>query len=287
MTIRADRFSKAWTVAIAGVVVGMIAVAAIALAAAKSTGGSHRGLPKPPPGTYVALGDSYASGTGAPPYDPAEPTCQRSGRSYGRIVGSQLRRTTIVAACSGASIADVVAANGQIKALSGNGRVGLVTLTIGGNDIDFAGGLTACVLQGCAAAFVHNQTDEISQRIEALEPHLVAAYSTVKRDAPTAEVVVVDYPRFLTGRMACEFLSADSVGYVNAKLVELDNAIVRAASTAHVHVMDVRDAFAGHELCSPSPTMMNGVQLGGTDSAFHPTVAGYAREAVLLAAALR
>lgn len=121
----------------------------------------------PGPGRYVALGDSYVSGEGNPPYEmmarpepppgvalpPGAPTpsatmphpCHRSAASYAesaRILGGPIPGTLDLAACSGAKLRGVYP---QLAALDGENDPDLVTVTIGGNDIGFVPILTACL----------------------------------------------------------------------------------------------------------------------------------------------
>lgn len=109
-------------------------------------------------GTYVALGDSYASGEGLSPYergtDTATNSCHRSTRqSYPELLERRaLRRfdhlTSV--ACSGAITAALFAnlpdradERAQLETLSA--RTKTVTLTIGGNDVGFSSVLGDCI----------------------------------------------------------------------------------------------------------------------------------------------
>src|SRR5690349_5073167 len=81
---------------------------------------------------YVALGDSYSSGTGTRTY--FDSGCQRSVYAYPSLVDTQRPNTDLVfAACSGATTANVL--NTQVNSLTAN--TNWVTITIGGNDAGF------------------------------------------------------------------------------------------------------------------------------------------------------
>ncbi len=105
---------------------------------------------------YVALGDSYSSGEGLAPYldgnaqDPAE--CDRSTASaYPDLVASTLGlpfTTGDFLACSGATTQDLVSSHlaaGATPTPVLGPSTKLVTLTIGGNDLNFVPTLEACV----------------------------------------------------------------------------------------------------------------------------------------------
>src|SRR5947208_14429758 len=82
---------------------------------------------------YVALGDSYSSGTGTRTY--YDSTCQRSTTSYPYLVHNAHSTWTFVhAACSGAKTGDILAT----QAASLTSTTNWVTYTIGGNDAGFS-----------------------------------------------------------------------------------------------------------------------------------------------------
>src|SRR5436189_3355788 len=82
---------------------------------------------------YVALGDSYSSGTGTRTY--FDSTCQKSVYAYPYLLSQQRANTQLVfSACSGAKTADVL--NNQVSSLTSG--TAIVTITIGGNDAGFS-----------------------------------------------------------------------------------------------------------------------------------------------------
>jgi lysophospholipase L1-like esterase len=106
-----------------------------------------------PPIDYVALGDSFSSGEGVPPYQqatdvPKTSMCHRSTTAYPPLRTAQLpkllatKRTVNLAfgACSGAPTANLQKP-GQYNETSQlqrrNPQDDLVTITIGGNDAGF------------------------------------------------------------------------------------------------------------------------------------------------------
>src|SRR5688572_24952713 len=66
--------------------------------------------------SYVALGDSYASGTGTRSYLADGTRCQRSTYAYPSLIAAASGYALNFRACSGARIADVT--NTQLSALS-------------------------------------------------------------------------------------------------------------------------------------------------------------------------
>ena len=85
--------------------------------------------------SYVALGDSYSSGTGTRSYISDGTSCLRSVYAYPSLIASAKGYDLNFRACSGAKIADV--SNTQLSALSSS--TAYVSISIGGNDITACG----------------------------------------------------------------------------------------------------------------------------------------------------
>ena len=81
-------------------------------------------------GTYVALGDSYSSGTGTRSYLSDGTSCQRSVYAYPSLIASSRGYALNFRACSGATVADVT--NLQLSALGAS--TAYVSVTVGGDD---------------------------------------------------------------------------------------------------------------------------------------------------------
>src|SRR3954470_22302907 len=89
---------------------------------------------------YVALGDSYSSGTGTRDYSLSS-SCQRGPYAYPALIKADRPNTSLTfVACSGAKTTDVL--NNQVQSLSTSTNI--VTITIGGNDAGFSNVITQC-----------------------------------------------------------------------------------------------------------------------------------------------
>src|SRR5690349_4554948 len=76
---------------------------------------------------YVALGDSFSSGTGTREY--FDSSCQKSNYAYPKLIAAERANTTLVfPACAGAKTADVI--NNQFSSLTAG--TNWVSITIGG-----------------------------------------------------------------------------------------------------------------------------------------------------------
>src|SRR5829696_4972632 len=144
---------------------------------------------------YVALGDSYASGTGTRSYISDGTTCQRSTKAYPSLIAAGRGYALNFRACSGARISDVT--NTQLSALTT--ATNYVTISVGGNDAGFADVLTECAMPGWASN-CNGAIDRAQAYVNgSLPAQLGTLYSAIRARAPYAKVVVVGYPRIFMG----------------------------------------------------------------------------------------
>jgi lysophospholipase L1-like esterase len=230
---------------------------------------------------YVALGDSYAAGWGAPPADPEDP-CQRSAQGYPTLLDDAQKRIELEvnAACKGAKTADVI--NTQLSALNSDTR--LVTLTVGGNDLNVADVAATCTTPGVTAAqcIADIQNAVTPAKLQALDDALTDLYAKVAARAPDARIVVTGYPYLADPAPGSPIITA-----LNAATDQL-NAIIKQAVTVtqnadvNIRYVDVTAEFAGHGIFSPNPF----INPPGTEAAFHPNALGYSVYATAIADAL-
>ncbi|PXW34133.1 UNVERIFIED_CONTAM: lysophospholipase L1-like esterase [Williamsia faeni] len=219
----------------------------------------------PPDAVYDALGDSYASGYGVPPYGP----CGRSASAYAvQLDGRQQIALDDFVACAGATTVSLVT-GGQLTALDAD--TDLVTLTIGGNDIGWSSAVTACL--GGTDVQCTGATELVRARITNQLPGLLTTvYAQVAAAAPNAHVVVTGYPRLFSPKFGA-FLGASSKeqGALNDGADLLNSTIKDAADAAGFQFVDVASRFDGHGVNAPAAWI-----LGPFDPApFHPNINGY------------
>lgn len=219
---------------------------------------------------YAALGDSYSSGLGAGNYG-SSGSCYRSSGAYGQLWANNNGPASFdFAACSGAKTTDVV--NTQAPTLSG--ATTLVSLTIGGNDVGFAGVMETCVLESTSSC-VSAVTNAENQAKTTLPGELDNALNAIHAHAPNARVVVLDYPELydLSKSSTCIGLSTTDRTDLNQAADILDTQIQAAAGRHGDVFADVRSAFSGHELCDDSEWLHSVDWFNLTDS-YHPTASG-------------
>ena len=269
------RASRTLVAVVAGVALTAASVTAVTVLTASAgvtrTVPAVKLLPVPPPVRYVALGDSYAAGIGAADDTADRGGCARSADAYPEQWAAHHAHASFVsAACDGATTAGVL--SGQVQALSA--RTTLVSLTVGGNDAGFSHVMDACVLQfwdsACRSAV--SAADAFIART--LPGRLDATLQAIRAGAPAAKVVVVGYPDLydLSQSPGCLGLSTAKRTALDQGADALDRALSAAAARNGAVFADVRDDFAGHEICDSSRWLYP-VTFPLGDS-YHPTTAG-------------
>lgn len=167
-------------------------------------------------GVYVALGDSFSSGDGAPgpgipAYEVGTDTslnrCRRSERAYPRVFAekySDVLPFVLFRACRGAVVDNIDAVSqypGEDPQLTwALGRTRFLSITLGGNDVGFPEVIWNCAgptpgdYGSCKDYYQRGGSDEISLRIMQLKPTLVQVYRKLRRAAPDARIAVMGYP---------------------------------------------------------------------------------------------
>jgi lysophospholipase L1-like esterase len=250
----------------------VLATTALALGAVTAAPAQSAAPFAAPPLAYVALGDSYAAGQGAEPY---LDSCLRSASSYPALADvSKSVRLVTNAACSGAGGQDVIAT--QLKRLSKDTDV--VTLTVGGNNLDLVTLVAACSAGdpiACGTALATREAlllqalnDPVSSPLVA---DLTATIQAIRAAAPNAAVYVTGYPLLIDPSFPDPAL-ATAVNYLTGLL----NAVIEGVAIANgATYVDVTPYFAGHGIGSSDP-WINFDQAALFDPEnFHPTAAGY------------
>ncbi|MCW2997198.1 MAG: Triacylglycerol lipase, partial [Solirubrobacterales bacterium] len=219
---------------------------------------------------YVALGDSYSSGTGTRTY--FDSGCQRSVYSYPYLLSQQRANTQLVfAACSGAKTGDVL--NDQVSQL--NAATGIVTITVGGNDAGFSSVITECAKPEWASVCDTRVNSAKSYISNTLPGQLNNVYSQIKSRSPSARVVVLGYPRLFMG-VDCNggtWFDSDDMVMLN-QTADLLNSVLSGRAAAYGFTFkNPTSAFTGHAVCS-STEWLNGLS-NPTGESYHPNRTGH------------
>jgi lysophospholipase L1-like esterase len=222
---------------------------------------------------YVALGDSYSSGTGTRTY--YDSNCQKSVYSYPYLVHNAHTAWTFVhAACSGAKTGDIL--NTQSTSLTSG--TNWVTYTIGGNDAGFSSVITECA-QPWWSSDCNGAIDQAQAYIKNTLPgRLDLVNNKIKSLSPTAKVIVLDYPHLFQGEdcNAGTWFSPDEETRLNQTADMLRTQLQNAASRAGTNFVfkDVIPPFVGHAICD-DVEWLNGLS-NPIGESYHPNTKGHA-----------
>lgn len=226
---------------------------------------------------YIALGDSYSSGEGNPPFDRGTAdtktgdTCHRSAQAWPRLLAEadwSLHLLGLVA-CSGATTDDIYVDSSrkpdtfktelpqvtQLKNLSPHANA-LITITIGGNDVGFAPTFADCYRHDC---YSDGTITAFESKIKNQLPgELATTFKSIAAAAPPgAQVIVVGYPNIITTsgwdrKIDCGgWLTGNEQQGLIAAGKDLDQVEQAAATAAGFGYASTLNALAGHEMCTP------------------------------------
>lgn len=252
---------------------------------------------------YLALGDSFASGEGAYDYKPTTDTvtntCHTSTSSYPYLISSTLEYSISESiACSGAKIKDIFREGTkdyrdespqakhkdesaydaeifdnflpgyrrQIDFVEKN-QPTLITLSIGGNDIDFGKKLRKCIITPYDCFGSESDRYGILKEIKAQFSRLEKTYTELKSASPKTRIYVLGYPELALPGGNCANnvrLSSEELELARDIVTDLNNTIELAAKKAGAFYVDVSKAMEGHRLCEDESWSLaiNGITAG-------------------------
>lgn len=259
--------------------------------------------PLPAGARYVAMGSSFASGSGIAPYEPSAPVrCQRSTQNYAHQLARKRRLNLIDVSCGGAQTAHILGPwhelPPQVDALTAD--TALVTITIGGNDLGYIGGLIAGSCGGaptansptggaieqplCRAiaagrrsgASLPVATEEGWQKVETA---LTDIAQEIRRRSPRARIVFVDYLTVLPEAGLCRQTplsqqAAATGRETAARLARLTADVARRNGAQILRASEL--SRKAHSACAATPWMAGFIPSAGTSSfvPYHPNLAG-------------
>ena len=220
---------------------------------------------------YVALGDSYSSGTGTRDYS-INSGCQRGPYAYPALIDVQRPNTELTfVACGGAQTSNVLSS--RVSRVTST--TAIVTITIGGNDAGFSDVIVECAKPSWASNCSGRVTTAQNFIRNTLPGRLNNVYAAIESRAPNATVVVLGYPRIFMGEdcNAGTFFSGDDMTRLNATADLLRDDHARRAQAYGFTFKDAIPPFVGHAVCS-STEWLNGLS-NPTSESYHPIRTGH------------
>ncbi|MFG2820544.1 SGNH/GDSL hydrolase family protein [Kitasatospora sp. NPDC048365] len=267
-------------------------------------------------GKYVALGDSYAAGSGVPGQYAG--LCLRSDRNYGHLVAARIGGSYTDVTCGAAKVKAMTEAqwdgpfrvnDPQLNAVTADTT--LVTLGIGGNDLGTSDLGIADVIATCIAGAVVNPLgtpckdhyadghwswsqwawvwgeDSLAKRVDGAAPQLASVLQKIHAKAPNARVLVVGYPSVLPENERDCFgrqpVTVGDVAYLRGVLGKVNTMLAATAKANGATYVDTLTPTRGHDVCSDD-RWVEGALPGSPTVPFHPNATG---EAAMAGAVLK
>ncbi|SEF67347.1 Ricin-type beta-trefoil lectin domain-containing protein [Actinacidiphila yanglinensis] len=242
---------------------------------------------------YVGMGSSFAAGPGIPPAQTGTgaAACARSAVNYASLVAEDIGANLSDASCSGATTANVLTTGQsgqppQIDAVTSATQ--LVTVTIGGNDVDYLGSIDSysCQTSGGSNCGSVDQAS-INQTFGVLAGRIEDVVNAVHATAPQARVLLVNYFTILPDSGVCTGvpLTADQSAFEHSIASRLAAATATAATATGATLVDLAAASHGHDACAAVPWVETYTPAAGR-SQYHPNEAGMRGAATLVESAL-
>lgn len=247
--------------------------------------------------TVVSLGSSFAAGPFIPPVVDAD--AGRSGRNYPHLTASRLGAELVDLTVSGATTATILdepqtTMSGKVYApqIEGVPRdADVVTVTAGGNDLDYTGSMLFAAFRRLdpahpanlylAPRFPDGLQELSTETVEKAESGLVRIVEGVSGRTDGARIVLVDYLTVIGGGTSGGTLFDDAERDLFLRMrTALEGAYERAAERSGAELLRVSALSRDHGLDSPEP-WVSGLLTKPSVSAgsFHPNALGMERVA--------
>jgi lysophospholipase L1-like esterase len=145
---------------------------------------------------YIALGSSFAAGTGIPTQGPKP--CGRSDHNYAHLVAAELQLDLVDVTCGGAFTANLIDTPEmdepvQMDAITAD--TALVTMTVGGNDVAYT--LSTIICAGVEECVPDLDTAATDTALADLPNRFTTIVQAIRDRAPDAIIVLVTYPEVI------------------------------------------------------------------------------------------
>lgn len=163
----------------------------------------------------------------------------------------------------------------------------IITLTLGGNDIQFGGILNTCVTSRWTCSWATDQDKfSLGASIRNQYANLRDLYVRLKEASPESLIYVVGYPQFIgqANSLLCDkniSLDAPERRMIREGVSYLNDVIKLAASEAGVMYVDIEDSLSDHVLCDASEEYVTGLSSflvtanRDNQEMFHPNYKGH------------
>lgn len=163
----------------------------------------------------------------------------------------------------------------------------MVTLTGGGNDVDFSKIIESCAYIGtCDYVSDDVKRKQLGRAIQLQFKPLVELYRSIHRVSPLTKIYALGYPQFFSDTntvcMPNVLLNKSERELARQGVSYLNMVISNAAKTAGVTFIDIENSMQGHVLCGQSPSYITGLsrqdRIGNapwSQGSYHPNSYGH------------
>ena len=235
------------------------------------------------------MGDSAAAAPLVP--DAAAPAgCFKSTNNYPSVLARRIGAASFTdVTCSGATTVDLVSRSQQTRTGAVPPQIDavtpdteLVTITIGGNDVELSARAARCrrtTLEAapCSSALVVDGRDEVSAAIDERSAQWADLIDAVKAKAPRARVILVGYGTYVRpqGCFPEQPINPADAAYFQARLDELDDRQRQVAADHGVDFFDPGPMSMGHDVCAaPGERYFEGFNIASPAAPLHPNGLG-------------
>jgi GDSL-like Lipase/Acylhydrolase family len=242
----------------------------------------------------VSEGDSYTAGSLIPDLTGSPAGCARSTSNYPHLVAAAAGAAFFTdVSCQGADTTSMTKPESvplgtnppEDNALSSSTT--LVTLQIGGNDINFINIVINCTTLSftdpfgspCKQHYISGGTDRLKAAINATAPKVGADLQGIHARAPNARVLLVGYPVILpnsgSGCWPVVPIAYGDVPYLRGVEQALNAMLATEAATNGATYVNTYTASIGHDVCqAPGVKWVEGLVPTSPAAPFHPNALG-------------
>jgi lysophospholipase L1-like esterase len=242
----------------------------------------------------AALGSSFAAGPGINPV--AESAAMRSERNYAHQLAERLDARLVDLTVSGATTANIIdtpqqTVEGVVYPPQVNdlpAEADVVTITAGGNDLQFAGAMLYAAWLRCEPEspmvsllepmFPNGIPFPTEQAVEHASTGLIRVVQEVHGKAPAARVLLVDYLTVLNDASGSATPFSDKeIGQLLIIQRAIGQVFRNAATRTGAELILASSLSTGHALGSPEPWVQPFHRvMAETGGSFHPNETGMA-----------
>jgi hypothetical protein len=234
------------------------------------------------------MGSSFAAGPGImPSADNPSTRCSRSAQNYAHQLARRHNLLLVDVSCSGSTTAHLLGPwdelAPELDAVDANTL--LVTMTTGGNDLGYLGGLGAmsclnvAAKTGTAPMPPCRATPPLpnDETYAGMEMRLRQVIAEVHRRAPRARLVIVDYATILPPSGVCAAVPLSQVQADSSRSIarRLNEITVRVAKETSTELIAASRITEGHDACAKD-AWLNGYPSPGVPvepTFYHPRLA--------------